>query len=274
VSASRPTRPITTEELIGGLIRSLTVIARQCEEFSSQVDSMLAQRAADPDLGRRAPIYDFAPIGSIAAQLRLLLAPGKGDNVLWRVCESVGLEVPALTVGASAAFRKPQWNQVVVEYSSMGAIPVGRHDLGGLQVLLPGLWDKSCLALVDPNHEGEILMSWGQLVKEVADKNAIHLDPTRPQAWDYLDAYHVGEVPTIPFMLYRLGLAVLDGGNDVLEQLGRAKVVSIATETLGGMTCYGMSATRTAKRPGAQKPARNEPCFCGSGKKFKLCCLG
>jgi uncharacterized protein YecA (UPF0149 family) len=34
----------------------------------------------------------------------------------------------------------------------------------------------------------------------------------------------------------------------------------------------GAAAAEKAKAPGAAPPGRNDPCPCGSGRKFKACC--
>ena len=55
-------------------------------------------------------------------------------------------------------------------------------------------------------------------------------------------------------------------------QVQRRSVVRRATEVAGGDATQGRSQAGRAKRT-AQKVGRNDPCHCGSGKKYKKCCM-
>ena len=47
-----------------------------------------------------------------------------------------------------------------------------------------------------------------------------------------------------------------------------------AREGLGSLAFGAYQMLRAARRRGTQKPGRNDPCPCGSGTKYKKCCLG
>ncbi len=83
----------------------------------------------------------------------------------------------------------------------------------------------------------------------------------------------------------RVVRALLDDGSHVLEELReRNKTVkevgrrslSIASRLPGARALAPQLGTRNAPAPASRrvKVGRNEPCPCGSGKKFKKCCAG
>jgi len=41
---------------------------------------------------------------------------------------------------------------------------------------------------------------------------------------------------------------------------------------LNGVVCMDRKIDTTYRAE--KKPGRNEPCYCGSGKKYKKCCIG
>ena len=93
------------------------------------------------------------------------------------------------------------------------------------------------MALIDQSEPAPVVMTWGALIRDIADKDSAHVDVNRPTAWDFIDQYHIGVVPTMPFLLYRLAIAIVDVGSDMLQPVGRPKVITTATASLGGLTC-------------------------------------
>jgi uncharacterized protein YecA (UPF0149 family) len=53
------------------------------------------------------------------------------------------------------------------------------------------------------------------------------------------------------------------------EVESRAKAISNVTNLKTGF--LGGAATAAAPQSGTKTPGRNDPCWCGSGKKFKKC---
>ncbi len=265
-SAGRRTRPLRPEELLDRFAGSLRSLVLHCQRFNDEVVRVIAEHASEPPTS--APLYDPAPSCDIAAQLRKLLGERDGDDLLRRVCESSGVPVPRIQLTRDATTPSTPWDKVAVEHFAMGAVPL--DDGAGEAVLVTEVGGRVCLALLEPGEE-MVLLTWGELIKQVANKDGVHLDERRPIVWDFINAHHIGLVPGIPFLLYRLALAVVEAGNEILSSVGRAAVEMDLSHSLGGMRCYAMVATRTTKRPGP-RPGRNERCPCSSGKKFKHCC--
>jgi hypothetical protein len=262
------TRPTTADELLVGFTSSLRNLSSSCEQFSRQIDDIIAERstaAGGPPL--TAPTYDHGPIIEIAARLRLLLGPGRGDELFRRVCAATGTAVPTIGLSDDAAFHRLPWDKVLIEYLSTGALPVG--DGLGQATPVTDIAGRTCLALVEPG-EPAVEYTWVDLVKEVGDKAGVHLDDDRPLVWDFLNQFHFGEIPEIPLLLYRLAVAVVRAGNSVLEALGVEPVPVGPTNPAAARSSAGM-VVRSRKRPGP-RPRRNDRCPCESGKKFKRCC--
>ena len=59
---------------------------------------------------------------------------------------------------------------------------------------------------------------------------------------------------------------------DVVKALGRVKVVEKPKEREGIVSSGGSDGGKKAPVRAAKKPGRNDPCPCGSGKKYKNCC--
>lgn len=264
----RRSRPLTTDELVNGFIGSLRSLALHCERFRDQVDDVVAKRCSSPELAMTRPVYDMGPVSDIAAQLRKLLGGGRGDDLFRRVCVETGATVPSIELTGDTQLSTPAWDKVLVEQFSLGAVPV--DDGMGKATQVAEIGDRVCLALLEPGEQA-VLLTWDQLVKDIGDKDGVHLDADRPLVWDFINAYHIGLVPGIPFLLFRLGVAVVEAGNEALEALGVGPVAVDTSPSLGGMTCYAMVVARTTKRSGP-RPKRNDRCHCESGKKFKYCC--
>jgi hypothetical protein len=156
---------------------------------------------------------------------------------------------------------------VIIEHFELGAIPTERGDTA---TLITEVRDRACLVLFEPGEQLETLTTWDELIRDVANKDAVHLDDQRPVVWDYINTYHIGSVPAIPFLLYRLAVSVLGVGNEVLEAIGAEPVQANVPPGIGGVEVDAMVVTRHTDRPGP-RPGRNDPCPCGSGKKFKRC---
>lgn len=64
---------------------------------------------------------------------------------------------------------------------------------------------------------------------------------------------------------------------DAIRVFNRYKKGEIAKGTairlMGGYKVYYPFLKWLANQPKPKKPGRNEPCLCGSGKKFKKCCI-
>jgi len=262
------TRPTSTDELLAGFTGSLTTISFNCEQFSHQVDEIVAERSAAPGgPPLSAPVYDLGPIGEIAARLRTLLIPTRGDDLFQRVCTATGTVVPTLDLSDDASFLKIPWNKILVEQFATVALPI--DDGSGHPIAMTDVGGRTCLAITEPDGE-PTTFTWRDLVKQVADRGGVHLDEERPAAWDFVNQFHLGGVPAIPLLLYRLAVAVVETGNIVLEAVG-LDPVPIGPPHPAAARASAAVIAETRKRPG-QRPGRNEPCPCGTGKKFKRCC--
>jgi hypothetical protein len=262
------TRPTTTDELLVGFASSLKTLSFNCEQFSLQVDEIVTERsnaAGGPPL--TAPVYDLGPIGEIAARLRKLLSRTRGDELFQRVCTATGTVVPTMNLSDDASFLKVPWNKILVEQFATGALPV--DDESGHPHLVTDIGGRTCLAITEPGEQPATL-TWGDLVKQVGDKDGVHLDDERPVVWDFVNQFHIGGVPAIALLLYRLALAVVDTGNVVLQAVGVHPVPIRAPHPAAAMAAAAVIA-ETRKRPGP-RPGRNDRCPYGSGKKFKHCC--
>jgi hypothetical protein len=262
------TRRTTTDELLAGFASSLKTLSFNCEQFRRQIEEIVSERSAAPgDPPLTAPVYDHGPIGEIAARLRKLLIRTHGDDLFQRVCTATGTVVPTMNLSGDATFLKIPWNKILVEQFSTGALPV--DDESGHPVPVTDVGVRICLAVTEPGEQPATL-TWGDLVKQVGDKDGVHLDDDRPVVWDFVNQFHIGEVPAIPLLLYRLAVAVVEAGNVVLQAVGLDPVPIGPPHPAAAMASALMS-TETRTRPGP-RPGRNDRCPCGSGKKFKRCC--
>ena len=79
--------------------------------------------------------------------------------------------------------------------------------------------------------------------------------------------------------LVKRGLAEMLKGGVIMDVVTpeQARIAEDAGVAAIALHAYWLSlrSTRPAKAPlhAARMPGRNEPCICGSGKKFKHCCL-
>jgi hypothetical protein len=258
-------RETTTDELVKGFRYSLTNLALDCERFRDHVEGVIAERAASSELSATRPEYDLSAISDIASQLRKLITTRRGDNLLERVCDRMGIAIPSVSIGLEARHAAPRWDKVIIEHFALGAIPTERGDTA---TPVTEFRDRACLVLFEGGQQETL--TWGELIRDVANKDGVHLDDQRPVVWDYINNYHIGSVPAIPFLLYRLAVSVLEAGDEVLKVIGAEPVQANVPTGLGGMKAYAVVVTRYKDRQGP-RPGRNDPCPCGSGKKFKRC---
>lgn len=268
---ARPTRPLTIDELLTGFVSSLRNLSASCEHFGSEIeDPAMAGRpvSGGPPLAPRS--YDLGPVSEIAARLRKLLAPSHGDDVFRRVCAATGTPSPTVRLSGDAMPpEKPPWDKVVVEYLSLGAIPVG--DDSGEPVSIDQIGDRTCLVLMEP-REALVEFTWCDLVKDVGDKDGVHLDDDRPLVWDFINSVHIGALPGIPLLLYRLAVAVIDAGNGVLSSVGRVPVPAPTFAAGHAVQAASAASYCLRERRLGPRPRRNDRCPCESGDKFKRCC--
>jgi hypothetical protein len=110
--------------------------------------------------------------------------------------------------------------------------------------------------LLEPEDLAEILLERLPAHFGARDRLAAEVEPVLA-LWHA----HLGERAIVPYA-YELGLA--------LEQHAPAFRAAVAAGELAGR------APRPRAKPfvhRAQKTGRNDPCPCGSGKKFKQCCM-
>ena len=60
--------------------------------------------------------------------------------------------------------------------------------------------------------------------------------------------------------------------NEILTQKDRAELVTMIPEAAHRLFHYWIAKTQTENTASKTKVGRNEPCPCGSGKKYKKCC--
>lgn len=102
------------------------------------------------------------------------------------------------------------------------------------------------------------------MLRELLPRHFGARDPLAPQVDEVLNAYfrHLRDVAVVP-RAYELGVALDTGIEAFVEAVGSGRAHQ-----------DGIAITRrfeTVQR--GSKVGRNDPCPCGSGKKFKKCCM-
>ena len=267
-------RDTTDRELLKALRSSTDTICVQLERFRAQVRKVEELEDAAISAGRppARPDYELGPILDIAAHLRKLLLAGRGDNLLRRCYTAVGLDEPELRVGSSVPeFDRPRWPRFVKSYFAAGCMPADVDDGTAQTLALAKALDEKCVVLADGTGR-VVTYTWRGLIGEIANMGAVHVDETRPVAWDTIDEYYLGVVPGTAFCLFRMGLAVAGLANAALAGGGLDEIEHDPSPTVGaGLMIAAISATEYG-RWSTDKPGRNELCVCGSGDKFKRCC--
>lgn len=258
-------RPTTDEELLDAMVSSLKSLDAHCERFRLEAEEHIQRQAQSTTRVK----YDRGPMREVAGAIRLLAWPGQGNDLIARVCDRLGAPAPGISLCAPAAPPSLPWNKVLNECIVIGALPL---DTDGKAKPIPDLRSDACLAIKQTGAD-LVVLTWDDLISTVANKDGVHVDDRRPELWDLIDLYDLhGGVPAIPFMVYRLGVAILHAGNETLRSAGAAKVPLKATPTIGGGQIQAIQTVITSDRKGPT-PGRNDPCVCGSGEKFKYCCL-
>jgi uncharacterized protein len=76
-----------------------------------------------------------------------------------------------------------------------------------------------------------------------------------------------------PFVLLKQG-HYPDKKTEILTQKERAELLAMIPAAAHSLFHYWVEKTTTANKETKTKVGRNEPCPCGSGKKYKKCCEG
>jgi uncharacterized protein len=95
----------------------------------------------------------------------------------------------------------------------------------------------------------------------------------RPWVWAHYDEMAVDDPNATSFRLLKLLAIAADtpGGIDLPEQLEQA--LSEDAGTILAACVDDLYKSRIATTPRPAKVGRNDPCPCGSGKKYKKCCM-
>ena len=97
----------------------------------------------------------------------------------------------------------------------------------------------------------------------------------RPEAWDRLfkSEQHVHVlVPILALCCSEDGESILDLPEGAEQRFFEEADELIPACLLEIAEYWRAARSAPQRRPGARKPGRNDPCLCGSGKKFKKCC--
>jgi uncharacterized protein len=95
----------------------------------------------------------------------------------------------------------------------------------------------------------------------------------RPYDWEPLirdDNTRALLAPILCFIETDDGESVLRGNPDALDDL-MIDAAEMIPDVVPVIRQYWRSASM-AKQPRSARPGRNDPCLCGSGKKYKRCC--
>jgi len=96
----------------------------------------------------------------------------------------------------------------------------------------------------------------------------------RPHQWRPLIRDSKARVllaPILCFIETEDGRSVLRGSPDALDDL-MIDAADMIPEVVPMIRDYWRSAAASTKQPRPTRPGRNDPCPCGSGKKYKRCC--
>ncbi len=266
-------RPATIDELLDRLSDAIESIDAACVRYAAYVAEVMSAWPEDPadivDLNELPIPTRTGPTSDIAVQLRTLMLAGKGNQLLQRVADA--LEVAGPRIGVEGQARQPveRYDVVATSHLAVGGIPQIGLDREGSMIDLEEFLDVYCVAMASPGTD-PVAFTWHDLIKQIADKIGAHADADRPVVWDHMNSLHVGNTPTIPFLMYRLGIVAMELANTLLVGGGRAPVVIAADPWPGGGQTSAVIMTETAKRPGFNVKS-NDPCPCGSGKKWKRC---
>jgi hypothetical protein len=185
---------------------------------------------------------------------------------------------PMLQVLAETDFDDVLYNHVVVRLPELGAA-----------VLEPAL-----AFLADNDHDEDTFQSVCEVLAKLGVKDERIFDAL-------CDVFEPGDEPLTSGLLASYGDpralpliedAILSFEPDLASLSSRSDLIELldAHERLGGVLAHdvqervdgwfaeweGMQARRinAAGAPARRKVGRNDPCPCGSGKKYKKCCLG
>jgi uncharacterized protein len=139
----------------------------------------------------------------------------------------------------------------------------------------------------DDPHIGLIFRLYNTIVaklpsKEVFTPPADEIDRIEDWCCGYLEGVRFDDVWVKTFEAMRpvVPIAVLAGEQPVNDAEFEEHVEDEearkqqAREDLGGLALGAYEKLRAARPRGTTNPGRNDPCLCGSGKKYKKCCLG
>jgi protoheme ferro-lyase len=129
---------------------------------------------------------------------------------------------------------------------------------------------------------------WGSWAFAVADLGLARLEPQVRQAFER--EWISPEEADFEFFQEQMRSAIENGSSRRFHQIRNTKPIENAIDELSGWYCFSDAYAKEAATPSssastlshffadtferdAPKAGRNDPCPCGSGKKFKKCCL-
>ena len=129
---------------------------------------------------------------------------------------------------------------------------------------------------------------WGSWAFAVADLGLARLEPQVRQAFER--EWISPEEADFEFFQEQMRSAIENGSSRRFHQIRNTKLIENAVDELSGWYCFSDAYAKEAAAPSssastlshffadtferdAPKAGRNDPCPCGSGKKFKKCCL-
>jgi len=263
-----PTRPRRPDELVTALAQSAEQLSDRCLTFKTSSGSWAAVHGNDAEV-RPPRDPSMGAISEAAGIIRRLVNPRRGDRLIVRVAEAYGVEAPTVHRSAVAELDPDVGPKLLRELVSVGALP-GERSLGSAVVSLDELMQDLCVCVVEPAL-GTIELRWGELVRGVANKEGVHVDADRPMLWDYLDQHTIGFTHLLLFLIYRLGVELIDLSSELLKDVGYAgEVASGLPRAIAGLE---VGAVQVSEALPIRGTGRNEGCPCGSGRKYKHCHL-
>lgn len=156
---------------------------------------------------------------TIASNLRLMLGPGWGDRLFWRVAEAKGVEVASVWQSQGLKFgeNENQLGVLVVVFGPSFYNSPEDAPPGSIEVPLTEALDSRCFTVVS-EAGGTKDLTWLEVIVTVANKVAVHADDEIPAVLDQLDGLivHNGENAGFEHVLRKVAEVVVPRGQAVV----------------------------------------------------------
>ncbi len=125
-------------------------------------------------------------ISTVGANLRLLLGPGRGDSLLWRVAEAKGQEIIPVWQSQTPQALQLALGDLVEAFGPSFYDSAQDAPKGAIEVPLQKALDGRCFMVRNPDTGKAEELTWLGMIVMVADKLAVHADEEIPAVLDKL----------------------------------------------------------------------------------------